>query len=134
MYHQYHSADHGLIERDLIRCNPMAYGVERFDTVLIDAGDHSQVAKLHLIFEIEAFERLWQLARVTYFRPTSSVQADRVLGQKRFAAQNVGEFIHLASIVRSCYLSPVYDGTQDFYLNDMAAGDTDLYCRLNGVL
>jgi hypothetical protein len=134
MYHQYHSADHGLVEADLIRCNPRAYGVERFDTVLIDAGNKSQVAKLHLIFEIEAFKRRWQIARVTYFRPTSSIQADSVIGQQRFSAQNMGEFVHLASIIRSCYLSPVYDGMPDFYLNDMAAGDTDLYCRLNGIL
>jgi len=112
----------------------MVYGTERFDTVLIDTGDNLQVVRLHLIFEIEAFKQQWQLARVTYFHPTSSVQADRVLGQKRFAAQSVGEFIHLASIVWLCYLSPVYDGMQDFYLSDMAAGDTDLYCRLNSVL
>jgi hypothetical protein len=47
-----------------------------------------------------------------------------------------GEFILLDSIVRSCYLTPVSteSNNRTYYLNDLVAGDLDLYLRLQDSL
>ena len=132
-WHTYYSKDDGLLRSDPIRCNSSAYREVRFDTVLVQATEQLKVAKLMLIFEVSAFHRTWQMARVQYFRPTSAPTVDSIIGQSRLASQDRGEFILLSSIVRSCHLIPVQDIPGDYYLNDLAAGDTDLYLHFNNI-
>jgi hypothetical protein len=130
-YHTYPSMDTGFAIKEHIRCNPSAYGQMRFDTVMVQTETNFAYARLLLIFEVAAFKRKWQLARVTYFRPTSA-SVDSVIGQSRIAEQDRGEFIFLGSVMRSCHILPAFEGgDREFYVNDLVAGDTDLYLRLN---
>jgi hypothetical protein len=105
----------------------------RFDSVLVQATEQLKVAKLLLVFEISAFHQIWQMAQVQYFRPTLAPTTDSIIGQSRLASQDWGEFILLSLIVRSCHLIPVHDIPGDYYLNDLAAGDTDLYLCFNDI-
>jgi hypothetical protein len=132
-WHTYYSKDDGLLRSDLIPCNSLAYREVWFDTVLVQATEQLEVAKLLLIFEVSAFWQIWQMAQVQYFRPTSTPTTDSIIGQSRLASQDQGEFILLSSIVRSCHLIPVQDIPGNYYLNDLAAGDTDLYLCFNNV-
>jgi hypothetical protein len=87
-------------------------------------------ARLHLVFEVAAYGVQWQLARVTYFSTLPSVAIDRIIGMRRYHEEETGEFIHLASIIRSCYMTPVFTEPRKFYLNDLVAGDVDLFLRI----
>jgi hypothetical protein len=49
---------------------------------------------------------------------------------QRYYEEEGGEFIHLASIVRSCYMTPIFIHPRQFYLNDLVAGDVDLFLRV----
>jgi hypothetical protein len=128
--HTYYSLDDRLPHRDYIRCTPEFYGRERFDTILVDVGGSFRPARLHLVFNVTAYDVVWQLARVTYFTALPSTPIDRVIGMKRYEEQESGEFIHLASIIRSCYMTPIFSEPREFYMNDLAAGDVDLFLRL----
>lgn len=133
LWHSYYSMDDGLLRMDPIRCNPSAYNSVRFDTILVQAQGGMEVAKLLLMFEVSAFHRIWQIARVQYFRYTSAPTVDEIIGQSRYASQDKGEFILLSSIIRSCHLVPIHDVPGDYYLNDLVAGDTDMYLRCNQI-
>lgn len=50
---------------------------------------------------------------------------------KRYEEEKYGEFIHLASIIRSCYMTPIFStDPHEFYMNDLVASDVDLFLRL----
>jgi hypothetical protein len=129
--HSYYSKDDGSHHSDLIRSNPWCYEQVRFDTVLVQVAHELRPARLHLVFTVETEKKVWQLARVTYFtaiRP--AVAVDRAIGMCRYEEEQRGEFITLNCIVRSCYMCPIYASQGHFYLNDLIAGDVDLYLRI----
>jgi hypothetical protein len=130
MKHTFYSKDDGLPHTDLIRCCPKAWGRIRFDTVLVQTRNGFQPARLHLLFEVEAFGALWQLARVTYFTEIHPSALDRAIGMRLYEEEVFGEFIVLGSVIRSCYMSPVAESPRRFYLNDLIAGDVDLFLRI----
>ncbi|KIM20907.1 hypothetical protein M408DRAFT_29979 [Serendipita vermifera MAFF 305830] len=133
--HSYFSMDDCLQYRDLIHCNPSFHKRPRFDTVLIQVGNSFRPARLHLVFTVNAYKVHWQLARVTYFTELPSSAIDRDIGMRRYEEEPNGEFIHLASIIRSCYMSPIFADTQgrQFYLNDLAGGNVDLFLRVQPI-
>lgn len=119
-------------QKNYIRCNPSFHHYERFDTVLVQIKDGIQPARLHLVFEAEAFEKAWRLARVTFFTAILPPSAsDRAIGMTRYEEATAGEFILLDTVIRSCYMTPVFSHPRHFYLNDLVVGDTDLFLRLN---
>jgi hypothetical protein len=128
--HSYVSFDDQLMHQENIRCSPSFFSRTRFDTVLVKVDDSYRPARLHLVFEVTAYGVAWQLARVTYFSALQSVTIDRTIGMQRYHEEEGGEFIHLASIVRSCYMTPIFTNPRQFYLNDLVAGDVDLFLRL----
>jgi hypothetical protein len=131
--HFFYSLDNGFENKDIIRSNPSCYGRIRFDTVLIDTNDGPRPARIHLLLQLEAYERRWQLAYVTYFTRIESRKIDRVIGMKRYQEEKSGEFIFIHSIIRSCYMSPTSTSDGYFYLNDLISGCTDIYLRLNPI-
>jgi hypothetical protein len=128
--HSYVSFDDQLLHHENIRCSPSFFSRTRFDTVLVKVDNSYQPARLHLVFSVTAYGVIWQLARVTYFSALQSVAIDRTIGMQRYHEEEGGEFIHLASIVRSCYMTPIFTNPRQFYLNDLVAGDVDLFLRL----
>ncbi|KAG8788672.1 hypothetical protein FRC15_002829 [Serendipita sp. 397] len=131
--HSFYSKDDGNECQELIRCNPLCFGSIRFDTVLIQTMDGLRPARLHLVFESSHHGLYWQLALVTYFTAYPASATDGIVGMRRYQEEMKGEIISLHSIVRSCYMSPVSLGPRNFYLNDLVAGDVDLYIRLNNI-
>lgn len=130
--HHYHSMDNGELHKDLIRCSPQIHKRQRFDTVLIQMPEKLLPARLHLVFEVNAFGRLWKLARVSYFTPLTRSAFDNLVGMHRYEENGTGYTIQLDTIARSCYMNPIADNTgkQLFYLNDCITGDVDLYLRI----
>lgn len=127
----YISMDSGLKHRDIIRCVPKCHGRSRFDTVLVNTDVGYQPARLHLIFEAVAYGRQWQVALVTYFARNPPSTVDKLIGMNRYQEEVKGEFIFLSAIIRACYLTPTFTSTSPgyFYLNNLAAGCSDLYLR-----
>jgi hypothetical protein len=121
--------DNGFETKDIIRSNPQCYNRVRFDTVLVQTLDGYTPARLRLVFEVNAYNRTWQLALVTYFSRVPTRAMDRTVGMARYEEQEQGEFIQLGSIIRSCYLTPIFSTPREFYLNNLVAGCTDLYLR-----
>jgi len=128
--HSYISLDDRLTHQENIRCSPSFHSRSRFDTVLVQVGDSFRPARLHLVFEVNAYDVNWQLARVTYFSGLPSHAIDRTIGMHRYEEESTAEFIHLASIIRSCYMTPIFTLSRQFYLNDLIAGDVDLFLRI----
>jgi hypothetical protein len=128
--HSYYSCDNGKLHQDLIRCNPMFFQRTRFDCILVQTAGGIRPARLHLTFEVSAFDIVWQLARVTYFTAAASVSVDRAIGMRWYEEEEHGEFIALDSIICSCYMSPVPTAPREFYLNDLIAGDVDLFLQI----
>jgi hypothetical protein len=128
--HSYVSFDDQLMHRENIRCSPSFFSRTRFDTVLVKVDHSYRPARLHLVFQVAAYGVTWQLARVTYFSALQSLAIDRTIGMQRYYEEEGGEFIHLASIVRSCYMTPIFTQARQFYLNDLVAGDVDLFLRV----
>lgn len=75
--------------------------------------------------------KVWQLALVTYFTAVQPPNAyDQAIGMTRYEEEINGEIISLRSIVRSCYMCPIAETERGYYLNDLIAGDVDLYLRV----
>jgi len=128
--HSYTSLDDRLTHQENIRCSPSFHSRSRFDTVLVQDGNSFRPARLHLVFEASDCGVDWQLARVTYFSALPSRTIDRIIGMHRYEEESMAEFIHLVSIIRSCYMTPIFTQPRQFYLNDLVAGDFDLFLRL----
>ena len=97
----------------------------------MDVGGSFRPARLHLVFSVKVHAVVWQLARVTYFTALPSTPIDHAIGMKRYEEEKYGEFIHLASIIRSCYMTPIFStDPHEFYMNDLVASDVDLFLRL----
>jgi hypothetical protein len=125
----YFSMDNGIEHRDIIRCRPTFHRRVRFDTVLVQTPDGYRPARLHLIFEAVAYGKQWQVARVTYFTRIPPSEMDKIIAMNRYQEEIEGEFIFLGTIIRSCYLTPISSSPGYYYLNNLAAGCTDLYLR-----
>lgn len=129
----YFSKDNGLENRDIIQCRPMFHNRKRFDNVLVQTPGKARPARLHLVFEVTAYGARWQMARVTYYTALPVSLTDQVIGMRRYREERFGEFIFLGAIIRSCYLTPIFDHeyscTGDSYLNPLASGCSDLYLR-----
>ena len=128
--HNYYSVDNGQPHIDTIRCNPKFFGRPRFDTVLVQTSTGPQPARIHLCFEVCIFNVAWQLARISYFTTLPLTALDRAVGMHRYEEEQLGEFIVLDSIIRSCYMSPIPADDRHFYLNDLIAADVDLFLRI----
>jgi hypothetical protein len=118
--------------QDIIRCVPLAYGRQRFDTVLA-AGGHGgliQPARIHLVFEFMAHSVIWQAAVVSYFEPLPLTAKDRDIGMHCYREVTDTSIVLLAVITRSCYMSPT-EVRNEFYLNPFVSGDIDLYLRVS---
>jgi hypothetical protein len=125
----YFSMDNGIENRDIIRCHPSFHRRLRFDTVLVQTTNGYQPARLHLLFEANAYKKAWKIALVTYFTRIPPSDMDKIIGMNRYQEGTEGELIFLGSIIRSCYLTPIFSTPGYFYLNNLAAGCTDLYLR-----
>jgi hypothetical protein len=128
--------DNGVQHEELIRCTPKFHNRQRFDTVLVQMPEQLLPARLHLIFEVEAHEKLWKLARVTYFTPITRSAVDKMIGMWRYEESDVSYTILLENVARSCYMTPI-DGQSShnlFYLNDCIAGDIDLFLRIAAMI
>ena len=128
--HTYYSLDDQLPHQDYIRCTPGFHEWDWFDTILVDVGDSFRPARLHLVFSVQVHVVVWQLAWVTYFTALPSTPIDHAIGMKQYKEEKYGEFIHLASIIQSCYMTPIFAAPQQFYMNDLVAGDVDLFLQL----
>jgi hypothetical protein len=56
-------------------------------------------------------------------------EMDKIIAMNRYQEEIEGEFILLGTIIRSCYLTPISSSPGYYYLNNLAAGCTDLYLR-----
>lgn len=128
--HTYYSLDDRFPHQDYIHCTPGFHERDRFDTVLVDVGDSFRPARLHLVFSVKVHGVVWQLAQVTYFTALLSTPIDCAIGMKQYEEEKYGEFIHLASILQSCYMTPIFSAPHEFYMNDLVAGDVDLFLQL----
>ncbi|PVF94153.1 hypothetical protein CPB86DRAFT_766272 [Serendipita vermifera] len=131
--HEYYSCDNGTPCVDLIRCSPNFFHKIRFDTVLVQVSEGTQPARLHLIFRIEAYNQIWELAFVTFFTLLPQSPIDKVIGMNRYQEAMIGEFISLDAVIRSCYMVPIDQGIRQFYLNPLAAADLDLFLRTSPI-
>lgn len=126
----YFSLDNGIENRDTVQCRPQFHRRQRIDTVLVETpGVGYRPARLHLIFEAVAYKKLWQVARITYFQPLLESEMDKIIGMARYKESTTGDFVLLNRITRSCYMVPFFSSSGYFYLNNLAAGCTDLYLR-----
>lgn len=130
--HSFYSIDDGSRYKDIIRCNPKVYGRTRFDTVLVQTDTGPRPARLHLLFSVTAYQQPWDLAFITYFTSMPAVAQDKRIGMTRYQEEIHGEVVPLASILHSCYLTPLPNSetTRQFYLNHLIRGDTDLFLRI----
>lgn len=116
-------------EKDIIRSNPSCYKRVRFDTVLVQTQNGHRPARLRLVFQVFAYGRRWQVARVTYFTRLPARAMDRTIGMARYEEEKEGDFIFLGTIIRSCYMVPIFSIDRHYYLNNLISGCTDLYLR-----
>lgn len=92
-----------------------------------------------MLFSCKGLDRTWNLARVTLFK-TISHPEESGIGMRRVREDTLGTYIDVSWIVRSVFLSQVYDyddrETGDFFVNDLLDWDSDsadVYLRLRAL-
>ncbi|KDQ11826.1 hypothetical protein BOTBODRAFT_113908 [Botryobasidium botryosum FD-172 SS1] len=114
-------------EGDILRCNQVAYGVDRSDCVMVKMTKGLKFGRLHFMFTCQAFGKCWNVARVTFFSQVTRAQ-ESVVGMERVQETEEGEFILIDTIVRGVWLTPDSDKEDFFFVNDLI--DSDAYLRL----
>lgn len=129
----YNSMDDGTVIEEAVECSSSYHHVERFDTVFIQDSDSPasiKVARVHLLFRVYHRGEAFDLAFITEFEQAPWLdEREKVMGAHRFSHRNVGRFVEVDAIIRSCYMTPRFlssdisqelEYPEDFYLNDLA--------------
>ncbi|KAG8686195.1 hypothetical protein FRC08_012697 [Ceratobasidium sp. 394] len=133
---QYESMVDWCLHRDRLRCNPLFYGKERRDCVLVHANPGVSPARLLALmdcFESGDDARHLPLAIVLYFDPVLGPigEVERAMGFRRFRLRrhDQAEVISVRSIIRGALMVPTLSSTQqfDYLANDLV--DEDMYLR-----
>lgn len=124
------------MHRDVLRCNPLFYGKERWDCVLVHSSKGISPARLLALmdcFESKDSPRHLNLAVVLYFDPVLAPigEVERATGFRRFRLRrrDQAEIISIRSIIRGALMAPTLESsrTSDYLANDLV--DEDMYLR-----
>ncbi|KAJ7480474.1 hypothetical protein B0H11DRAFT_1724784 [Mycena galericulata] len=119
--------------RDILRCNPMFHGRQRYDSVIYEArGDDLAMGQLELVFRCHLPRKVTlDLAMIHPYR--KSTWAARTRTDCPMREWSIGSiFIALEHVTRGALLCPVFGAPREvFYVIDCV--DEDMFLRINDI-
>ena len=122
---------------EYLHCSTKFHGRDRSDTCLVQFNNKKYAfARLRLIFTCTVGSRTWRVARVTLFK-TLDKPEDTYIGMRLVREDTHGAFVDIDWIVRSVFLSTLYDPQRphDYFINDLLDmnSQSDMFLRLRNV-